>query len=1504
VVRQIPRLARSAACAAGCRDMSNPESVRNDLLTAARPALPYPGLRPFDTNEWSIFFGRERMIDEVMDRLAAHRLVMIYGSSGSGKSSLVRAGVLPKLARQHLRAGVPWRTCTMRPSGGPLWNLAKEFARLEGTSGDVERVGQIVGLFNRRGATLSSIVGSLNGLAGQRVCVLVDQFEELFRFEKETSREEAELFVELLVRSSAEIVTDDAADAQPADDNAAAAHVVVTMRSEYLGECARFDGLAEAINRTQYLVPRMDRDGLTRAIRRPASLYSGEVSLDLTERLIADVAGREDELPLLQHVLMRCWEYRLAHGGVSKPISVDDYQAIGGIADALSQHADEAFDGLPDDAHRAIARRMFQALTEKTADNIEIRRPTSVAALAEITHKPIADIITVVEAFRRPDRSFLMPPADVSLDAKSLIDISHESLIRRWRRMRDWVDQEAESARVYRRLAETAFMHAQGAAALLRDPDLETALRWRERECPDGNRSTGADWSGLAAWATRYHPGFKQAMDLLDQSRLARDTERQQRQLARRRLQFAGSLVTILVAAVAVVALVQWHQYKKASDQLTAQKASLDAANSQLTAINTRLDALNGQLKQVQDASAKVAYELVFEMSQDPSIRNLPTDLHNKLYDLAVESYTLLIGANPTSDNYQGRGVAYRMTGKLDLALADFNKAIELDPKNADAYNSRGNVYLDKKQYKAAIADYTQAIKLAPAYAFAYDNRGDAYDDDGDPQDAIVDYTKAIELSPNNSSFYNDRGLAYFHEKNYDKAIADYTKAVEIDPTYAAAFDNRGDANRDKGALDRTIADYTTAITLDPANAVYYFDRGYAYDHLGYFDEAVADYSQAIQLNPAKASYYDALGDMYYDKKDYDRAIAQYSKAISRDNTNALYYGDRGDAYRKKGQYDDAMYDEAITDYSKAIELDPKNTLYYDDRAHAYDGLGEYDSAIADYGRAIAINAQDDDANRSRELDQTIVQYSKAIAENPDDADAYKTRGAAYDQQGEYRKAIDDYTAAIAQQPNDASAYQGRADTYFDNNDYEHAIADYTKTIALDPTDVEAYKSRGVAYYKKNDFADALPDFTKAISLSPEDAGAYLDRGETYAITKDYPRAIADYSKAIGLGRTDFGIYEDRGTAYYNVEQYQAAIGDFTQAIELNPKNADIYDERGNAYDDMGDHDKAIADYGQAMAINPLKAAFYVDRAIALYMLGNYSDAMADNTHAITLDPKNAAAYKHLADDYSKLGDYDRAIDNYTQAIALEVSISPDANNGDKSAHGQPTANDADVYDRRGNTYDAKGDYDRAIADLGKSIALDPTRSEVFVDRGFAFYGKGDNVSAIANYTQAISLNANNGTAYFSRALAYLYTGSVSKALADLERESTLQPQYPYMALWLEIIDKRANAASRLTQTTAKLDLTAWPVPIIRLYLGQATPQDTLAAANNPDPKIKTNQSCEANFYTGEFLLAQGNKDEATRLFRLAVTGCPKGYVELPAAKAELIALGQNPNTTTASGQR
>ena len=473
-------------------------------IAAERPSQPYPGLRPFEANEWPIFFGRERMIDEVIERLGRDRLVVIHGASGSGKSSLVRAGVMPKLARQHLRHGAPWLTCALRPSGGPLWNLATELAKLEERGDDLARIEAIHGLFNRREATLASVAGALDGLAGKSLCVLVDQFEELFRYEKDTSREAAELFVELIGRTAR------TQDGDPSKD-AAEVHVIVTMRSEFLGECARFDGLAETINRTQYLVPRMDDDALMRAVRRPAQMYNGAVDEALAARLIASVRGREDELPLLQHGLMLMWE-EAARGNTGEPIVLDGamVEKAGGLAELLSGHADRVMDAAAPDARRAgLVEAMFRELTDVNAEGSAIRRPRALRDLAAVAGATPDELRTLIDAFRAPGASFLTPYAPAPLNEKTVVDISHEALIRCWRRIASpkdgWLKREFDDGLAWRSLLveAKAFEKDQGrvlSAAATEDRSKLFAARGE-------------------AWSRRYGGGWPLVGNLLEASR-------------------------------------------------------------------------------------------------------------------------------------------------------------------------------------------------------------------------------------------------------------------------------------------------------------------------------------------------------------------------------------------------------------------------------------------------------------------------------------------------------------------------------------------------------------------------------------------------------------------------------------------------------------------------------------------------------------------------------------------------------------------------------------------------------------------------------------------------------------------------------------------------------------------------------------------------------------------------------------------------------------------------
>src|SRR6185503_739377 len=170
-----------------------------------------------------------------------------------------------------------------------------------------------------------------------------------------------------------------------------------------------------------------------------------------------------------------------------------------------------AFNELPDERSRTIAEKLFKALTERGADNREIRRPTRMGALCKITGASLPEMTAVIDVFRRSGRSFLMPPAGVALHADTVIDVSHESLIRNWERLKKWVNEEAQSARFYRRLAEATVLHREGSEGLMQDPALQIILDWFQESKPN------------AAWAQRYHPDFDEAVNYLDQSTRARD---------------------------------------------------------------------------------------------------------------------------------------------------------------------------------------------------------------------------------------------------------------------------------------------------------------------------------------------------------------------------------------------------------------------------------------------------------------------------------------------------------------------------------------------------------------------------------------------------------------------------------------------------------------------------------------------------------------------------------------------------------------------------------------------------------------------------------------------------------------------------------------------------------------------------------------------------------------------------------------------------------------------
>jgi WD40 repeat protein len=475
--------------------------------------FPYPGLRPFQSDEIDIFFGREQHVDQLITRLGQTHFLAVVGLSGSGKSSLVSTGLLADLETGFLAsAGVRWQVAQMRPGNRPFVGLSK--ALLETSFNDC----YLPELTNRDEAELflqaqlqrgSLALDKLWQSKDTNLLVFVDQFEEIFRYYDQGYSDEAEAFVSLLLATS----------------KADKIYVVITMRSEFLGNCALFQNLPEAINESQFLTPRLSRDQLYDAIVTPARVFGGDIDPVLVNQLLNDAGNDFDQLPLLQHALMRMW--RLSD---KKYLTLDDYERIGGFNHALSKHADEAYAELTVEQQH-IAEILFKNLSERSNQNRDTRRLVAVDEVAKLAQVSSEKVMAVVEVFRKDGRSFLMPPVD------NILDISHESLIRQWQRLKKWTEEEADAAKMYLRLQEKAEFWEKKEEALLHSPNLEMAIAWRDHP----------DRKPTAQWAARYGKHFDLVMRFLDAS------EQEQLKKARQKVTFIsiGFLVSLSFAILA-----------------------------------------------------------------------------------------------------------------------------------------------------------------------------------------------------------------------------------------------------------------------------------------------------------------------------------------------------------------------------------------------------------------------------------------------------------------------------------------------------------------------------------------------------------------------------------------------------------------------------------------------------------------------------------------------------------------------------------------------------------------------------------------------------------------------------------------------------------------------------------------------------------------------------------------------------------------------------------------
>ena len=451
------------------------EVLLKDLVAAQRSLWdsdveseqPFRYLDPFAEADRRWFYGRRGETTRLARMLDGHPVVAVVGPSGAGKSSLVHAGLVPRLRR----AG-EWEVLSLRPGAAPLEHL---HARLGAMCGAEDVCGELpaaADLVRRPGAFGTLLRGYARARAA-RILVVVDQLEELITHDVDTRQ--AEAFVQALLGA--------------ADDVDGPIRCVLTGRDDYLGRLARLGRFGEALAAGMLLLGPPDAAAMTEAMVGPVRRLGFELEAGLAEQVVADLADEVAPLPLLQLAASRLWERRDEAG---RRLSLAALAAAGGVEGVLAAHAEEVLQGLSDPGDVGLAMDLLQQLC--TADGLRRQRERD---------ELVAGCETPAAARRILDRLVAGRVLTATRgESGSSVEISHESLIRGWRRLADRLHEDRDAQRFRERVTEAAALwEERGRAAdlLWTGRTLEDALRWRERHA-----GVGAEATFLAAAQVRW----------------------------------------------------------------------------------------------------------------------------------------------------------------------------------------------------------------------------------------------------------------------------------------------------------------------------------------------------------------------------------------------------------------------------------------------------------------------------------------------------------------------------------------------------------------------------------------------------------------------------------------------------------------------------------------------------------------------------------------------------------------------------------------------------------------------------------------------------------------------------------------------------------------------------------------------------------------------------------------------------------------------------------------
>ncbi|MHA4810836.1 tetratricopeptide repeat protein [Flavitalea flava] len=1148
----------------------------------------YPGTKSFSAEEQSIFFGRDEDIANLRTSVIVNATTVLFGKSGTGKSSIIQAGLVPLLKKGDDEEEIKQEEEKKENAEGKDEGRNEPFLVInilpkpyDDKKNLLAEVRAIIGSHLKTNQDLFQLPAEQSGQlplwyllkqvqaecrtrdTRQLILLIFDQAEELFTYPdshiSELIQELAPVIGQYIPEKFKRIITGQKTSILPDTFKLLYAHLPVkflfSIRSDKLHLITRLKIASPLILQNSYELLPLKRAEAFEAMDKPSQLpgnFASErfiIPDNTKESIFRQLSSEVDKQdynfeeariePFSLQIICSHIEQKIVPLDDDKIIEDFELADIQGI---INGYYHDCINSLPvSEAEKTVVRNFIEFRLISNNRRIPIHEDLITGDDKYPVSREILQMLVAEKILK----------ADINISGGLMYEITHDCFIK--------PILEAKAKRLEKTLDDKSLETINELIKKIQDKESVSAYKdTQERsggmgQGPDDKKFGGTNTSSMGVAASSMGVATIEDFELYDLYKKLGDAYIVIRDFPNA-IEWYGKAIaapdqynkSFLIEAYRARSNAFYTQRNYDSSSMDL-KMILKLNNDDHTALNYLIDNYDKQDK-LEEAIAYIEKESKITRDNAGIYTEIGVKYYvKKDYEAAKKYYLKTLEINQEDENaYRNLGLVEEIQGDNGKALDYYNKALAFSTKPAALYNDIGNLYYSQKDYPKASGFYQKALETDPSFYYSWNNMGCIHEALQEPEAALENFQKAISINSNYEDAYRGIARIYYNKEDFLQARKYYAQIGQI----------------------------------SQQNDLFYSVMGILEEKCNNEEGALENYKEAIRLNPADEMSLARLLEIYFERSEYQQAGDYCLQLIAlRSEEEKFYHNKLGRILDSTGKLP-----EALAEFQKAIQLDPSNGLFHLNAGMIFQALNKTEEAGAAYRKAI-------------ELD-------------PKDATAHNNLGALLYDRNQDIEAIKEYKQAISIDPVYITSYSNLGLAYSRQRLFEEAIANYTRAIELDPKEPSYHNDLGSILTKMERWEEALLEYTKATELDPGNAIAFENLGYIYRFLDNGEKTISSFRRAIELNPKAETAYIGLGGFYFRTLKYDQAITQFKMALQINEKNGVAMASLGACYREKGE--KALYDI-QLRMVHELKEEDFgtlYDRACAEALCGNVEKAL------------------------------------------------------------------------------------------------------------------------------------------------------------------------------------------------------------------------------------------------------------------------------------------------------